>query len=282
MNKNNVVLINDFVTYLEDSGRSAHTVKNYVRAVQEMIKIAEQKGESVTLAKLTRIDVKNHVQALQEKGNSASTINVKFAAISVFAQYISKSEIVKDIPLPTVRKARHIAPKSLERNDRNRVLREVERDGNLRDIAIVNLLLYTGLRVSEAMALNRDDIAIGKRSGRIVVRHGKGNVERIVPLPREARLHLSRYLETRTDANPALFLSTHKRRLSVRSVQRMLSKYGTHPHALRHTFVRGLVAKGVDIVTVAEVCGHSDLNVTRRYAKPSLEDIANQVEAAFN
>lgn len=279
MTKNNVALINEFVNWLSADGKSSHTIKNYERVMRELERSLD---ESVTLSNLTRIDVKTFVNSLQAKGNSASTINVKYAAVVAFAKYINKPAIVQDIDLPTARKTRHIAPKSLERNERNRVLREVERDGNLRDIAIINTLLYTGLRVGELVALNRDDITIGERSGSVTVRQGKGNVSRTVPLPREARLHLSRYLESRGDGDPALFISTHKRRLTVRSVQRMLAKYGTHPHALRHTYARELVAEGVDIATVAEVCGHADINVTRRYAKPSLDDIADQLERAFN
>lgn len=184
--------------------------------------------------------------------------------------------------MPEVRKIRHIAPKCLERNERNSLLREVERKGNLRDIAITYTLLHCGLRISELVALNREDIIIKDRSGSLKVRNGKGNVARTVPLSAEVRLHLSRYLETRTDNDPALFLSNYKKRISVRACQHMLSAFGVHPHQCRHTFCRQLVSQGVDIATVAELAGHADVNVSRRYSMPTERELERAIERAFS
>lgn len=210
------------------------------------------------------------------------TIENKWAALAVLARYLDASHAVRNIRRSDVQTSRSIAPKSLERNERNRVLREAERTRNLRSIAIVYLFLYGGLRVSELVALDRHDVVMGERSGSIHVRHGKGNVPRTVPLPSEARLQLRQYLESRTDENPALFLSNYQRRISVRSVQRILAKFGVHPHQLRHTYCRELVGAGVDIATVAELAGHADIHVTRRYAKPTPGELAKAVEKAFS
>jgi integrase/recombinase XerD len=234
------------------------------------------------LAKLTRVDVQLFFQSLESKGNSASTINNRFAAISQFARFIGSPNIIENIRLPQARQAKNIAPESLERTERNNLLREVERNDNSRDIAIVNLLIRTGIRVSELVALNRSDVVTGERSGSITVRNGKGNVSRRVPLSTEARLYLSKYLETRDDNDPALILSNFRQRISVRAVQHMLSNYGVHPHALRHTFARELVSKGVDLSTVADLCGHADINVTRRYSKPTERDLEAAIDKAFS
>lgn len=219
---------------------------------------------------------------METKGRSATTINKVFAVISVFARFIKRQEIIQDIRFPEARKVNHIAPKSLERKERNSLLREVERDGNLRNIAITYTLLHCGLRVSELVALNRDDIIIQERSGSVKVRNGKGNLARTVPLSAEARLNLTRYLETRTDTDPALFLSNYRQRMSVRTVQHLLNDYGVHPHLMRHTFCRELVSNGVDISTVAELAGHADTNVTRRYSKPSQLELEHAIEKAFS
>lgn len=230
---------------------------------------------------MTRIDVQQYIQHLEKNRNSPATIENKFAALSVLARYLNVAEILKNIRRPEARKSRHVAPKSLDRNERNRILREVERTRNQRDIAIVYLFVYSGLRVSEMVALDREDIVIGQRSGSVTVRNGKGNIERTVPLPVEARLQLSLYLESRTDDQSALFLSNYRRRISVRSVQRVLEKFGVHPHQLRHTYCRELVGAGVDIATVAELAGHADINMTRRYAKPSAAELEHAIEKAF-
>jgi integrase/recombinase XerD len=92
---------------------------------------------------------------------------------------------------------------------------------------------------------------------------------------------LRRYLETREDDDPALFLSNFKKRMSKRSIQRIFEKLGIHAHMLRHTYGRELVSSGVDIATVAELMGHSDVNVTRRYAAPSMKDLEQAVEKVF-
>lgn len=136
--------------------------------------------------------------------------------------------------------------------------------------------------MSEMISLNREDVLIRERSGSITVRNGKGDVERKVPLPVEARVYLEKYLDKRDDDQHALFLSNYKLRISIRSVQRVLEKYSVHPHQLRHTYCRRLVSSGVDIASVAELAGHNDINVTRRYAKPSADELEEAVEKAFN
>ncbi|QSO55480.1 tyrosine-type recombinase/integrase (plasmid) [Alicyclobacillus curvatus] len=236
----------------------------------------------VDISRLTRVDVQQYIYALEQKGNTASTIENKFAALSVLARYLDASHALRNIRRPEVRKSRYIVPKSLDRNEENRVLREVESTRNQRSIAIVYLFLYGGVRVSEMVALDRDDAVMGERSGSIRIRKGKGNISRTVPLPAEARLQLRQYLESRTDDDPALFLSNYRRRISVRSVQRVLENFGVHPHQLRHTYCRELVGAGVDIATVAELAGHADINITRRYAKPNAWELEQAVEKAFN
>jgi integrase/recombinase XerD len=122
---------------------------------------------------------------------------------------------------------------------------------------------------------------MGEQSGMVFVRKGKGDVARKVPLPVEARNYLNQYLQTREDDDEALILSNYQKRISVRSVQRALEKYGVHPHQLRHTYCRELVGAGVDIATVAELAGHADINMTRRYSKPSHDELDQTIEKIF-
>jgi integrase/recombinase XerD len=267
------------VAQIED-GKSELTVKTYVQTLTKFNAWLLENGGDIN--NLTRHDVQSYINHLDADGKSASTINKTFAALSVFARYVERLDIVDNIRVPEFRKAKNVAPKSLDRNEKNRLLREVERSGNLRDIAIAYVLLHTGIRVSELCALNVDDVEIRERSGSITVRHGKGNVSRKVPLSAEARHHLKKYLDTRGDKNVALFLSNYRQRISVRTVQHMLSKFGVHPHILRHTFCRELVSAGVDIATVAELAGHADINVTRRYSKPTASELEQAIERVFS
>ncbi len=280
MERNYVAQLNEYLAHLSDKGKSQNTIDNYTRTLTEFTRwLDENRGDFV---RLTRIDVQQFVSHLQDSGNSPTTVKNKFACLRSYAHYIKRPDIIEDIRVPEVREVRNIAPKSLERNERNGLLRQVERDGNLRDIAMTYTLLMTGLRVSELVSLNRDDVTMSERSGSVLVRNGKGNVSRKVPLSSEVRLHLRRYLEQRDDSERALFLSNRGQRISVRTVQHTLAKYGVHPHELRHTFARELVSKGIDISTVAELAGHRDINVTRRYSMPSEKELEDAIDKAFS
>jgi integrase/recombinase XerD len=280
MNEKYVVkVIREFVQDQLDKGKSFQTIEKYRSVVEAFVNWLKQNNGDIDC--LTRIDIQQYINHLEAKGNRASTIDNKFAAVSVFCQYLDQSSILFTIRRPESRKIRHIAPKSLDRKERNRVLREVERSKHLRNIAIVYLFLYTGLRVSELVALNQDDVVMGERNGSVNIRKGKGDVARQVPLPVDARNQLLAYLAQRKDDYSALFLSTHKKRIAIRSVQRVLEKYDVYPHQLRHTYCRELVGSGVDIATVAELAGHSDINITRRYSKPSVTELELAIEKVF-
>ncbi|MEK4799937.1 tyrosine-type recombinase/integrase [Thermoactinomyces sp. FSL K6-2592] len=284
MKKSCVKITDAFFRHLEQEGASSKTIRTYRNILSCFGKFLNESDGDIE--KVTRRDLILYLHHLEEEGRKPTTIQNHFSCLSSFLRFQGKGALMKGIRRPEVRRVRHIAPKSLDRNERNRVLREVERDGKLRNIAIVYLLLYTGLRVSELVALNQEDVTMGERSGSVLVQEGKGNVSRKVPLPVEARYHLKRYLEERKEKGTLdlapLFLSNYKKRISERSVQYLLKEnYNIHPHMLRHTYGRELVANGVDIATVAELMGHADINVTRRYAKPTERELEEAVSRVF-
>jgi site-specific recombinase XerD len=151
-----------------------------------------------------------------------------------------------------------------------------------RDRAIVTLLLYTALRLGELAGLDVEDVAISARKGLLVVRSGKGDAYREVPLNRPCRAALEQWLKARgeraSDEERALFVGPQGRRLSPRSVDRVVrgvaSRAGLElsAHMLRHTCATNLVRGGNDIVLVAELAGHRRLETTRRYSLPSATD----------
>ena len=110
-------------------------------------------------------------------------------------KFVGKEELLNHINRPEVRHIRNISPKSLSKKQRNRLLREVEKSQNLRNIAIVYTMLYTGVRVFELVGLNRDDVEMKEQSGFIIIRDGKGGISRKIPLPAESRYHLQNYLQ---------------------------------------------------------------------------------------
>jgi integrase/recombinase XerD len=277
--KSDVKIIDDFIAFQNAQRNSEGTIKLYSGIIKEFSKWLERNDSH--LAYLTRLDVQNYIKHLSEKGLSASTVENKLAAISSLLRFLGEIDIIQNLRKPENFRPRNISPRPLDKNKRNKMLRVLERSKNLRNLAIAYLLLYTGIRVSELVALNKQDIICEERSGTVTIKNGKGNIERNIPLPVEARTHIKNYLNTHKDTEEALFLSNYKKRISVRSIQRVFEKFDIHPHLLRHTYCRELVLAGIDISTVADLAGHRDINVTRRYSKPTVIEIEDAIEKAF-
>jgi len=161
------------------------------------------------------------------------------------------------------------------------LLRATE-DAKPRDRAIVVLLLYTALRLTELVTLDVGDARMSARKGMLVVRSGKGDLYREVPLNRPVREALEAWLQIRSARvggdEPALFVGPRGRRLSARAVDLVIRNTARRAglalsaHVLRHTCVTNLVRGGNDIVLVAELAGHRRLETTRRYSLPSAAD----------
>ncbi|KIL74355.1 tyrosine-type recombinase/integrase [Bacillus badius] len=252
-----------------DKGKAVSTVDVYVRELKKLDEWLQQSNSNIE--DITRFDVQQYMKHLEQLGRSASTIDRIFGVIGVLSKYINRPNIIEDINRVKKQKVTKIAPKSLERNEVHSILRKVEKDGNLRNVAIVYMLAFTGVRIGELVALSINDIDLRKNGNVTVI--GKGNKERKVPVPKEARYHIQRYLDTREDDNEALFLSNYNKRMSKRSAQRIIEKYGHHAHELRHTYCRNLIKKGFDIVTVSQLAGHETIEVTKRYTMASENEL---------
>ncbi|AQX56036.1 tyrosine-type recombinase/integrase [Priestia flexa] len=275
-------MIKTCVQFLNDikDNKSASTFRNYSYTIKQFESYLESVGGDIN--KPTRTDVQQYFANMtKEDGRevSATTKKNRFACIRAYTAYLGRTEIVEGIDLPKAPSLRESAPDALSHNEMLALLRAVEEDGKVRNIAIVFTLVKAGLRVSELVALDRNDIVMTERKGHIHVRHGKGNKERLVPLSKDVRFWVTKYLESREDENEALFVSNYKKRISVRSVQHMLQEYGVRPHQLRHTFATELVTrKNAPITVVKEVLGHNTLEMTLRYTKPTFEDIADWID----
>lgn len=220
-------------------------------------------------------DYKRHLKTARRA--APRSVNIALAAIDNFYGFVGLGPAaVRREVLPQV------APRALAVDEQRRLLRAAE-GASARDSAIVNVLLYTGLRLSEVAALDVDDVAITARKGKVVVRFGKGDAYREVPANAPLREALGGWLAQRralfepTD-EAALFLNRAGGRLSSRSIDAVIARLGPQAglelsaHVLRHTFVTNLVRAGHDVVLVAELAGHRRLDTTRRYSLPSAAD----------
>jgi site-specific recombinase XerD len=206
-------------------------------------------------------DYKRHLKAV-ERWKPAS-VNLALAALDSFYTQIGLGRpVVRREDLP----AR--APRALSDEQQRRLLRMAERT-SARDRAIVVTLLYTGLRLAELVALDLDDVRLSARKGVVVVRSGKGDAYREVPLNALVRQVLEEWLGERqrlaAQGERAAFVGRGGRRLSKRSVDDVVRSLGgdagvtLSAHVLRHTFLTRMVRQGSDLVLVAELAGHRRL-----------------------
>lgn len=210
------------------------------------------------------------------RGLSPASVNQALAGMDHLFRFLGLgAAIVRREELP------RSAPRALN-VEQQRVLLQAAEESTARDRAIVALLLFTGLRLSEAAALRLADVRISARKGLVVVRSGKGDAYREVELNALVRAMLDEWVAQRAkiaqEGETSFFVSRSGSALSSRSVDLAVrrvaarARLGLSAHVLRHTFVTGLVRAGNDLVLVAELAGHRRLETTRRYSLPSKAD----------
>lgn len=219
-----------------------------------------------------------------ERQAKPTSVNLALAAIDHFHQFIGNDR--PQVPRESLPAQ---APRALKPEEQKAFLRAVERTPRARDRAIVHLLFYTAVRLGECAALNLDDVHISARKGVLVIRSGKGDTYREVPLNTEVRETLRLWLKERSKrfprlSEPAVFLNPKGKRLSTRAIDLVIRRIGTDAHLelsahiLRHTCLTNLVRRGNDLVLVAEIAGHKRLETTRRYSLPTLQDREDAME----
>ncbi|MGO4888320.1 tyrosine-type recombinase/integrase [Anaerobacillus sp. MEB173] len=270
-------VLESFAQDLLQRGRSENTVKTYVGVLHSFASwLIEEK--QVQLDQVTKEDIQSYMDYLDHEGRSATTIDKIFNTLGAFARYLDRPQIMKEVHRKE-KTSDYTPPEYLSDKEIKQLLHRLENDENNRNIAIAYTLLYTGIRVSELCALNKEDL----QNGLLIIRSRDKERNRQIPVSKVTIEYINKYLDSRIDDQEALFLSNYQKRISTRTVQHMLKQYGVHPHKLRHTFCYELVNKGVDLTLIAELAGHSDINITKQYAKSSkrsqLEDAINKMYA---
>lgn len=219
-----------------------------------------------------------------ERQAKPTSVNLALAAIDHFHQFMGNDRPqVQRESLPAQ------APRALKPEEQKAFLRAVERTSMVRNQAMAHLLFYTAIRLGECAALNLDDVRVSARKGLVIIRSGKGDAYREVPLNAEVRESLRLWLKERAKRFPqtadlAVFLNPKGERLSARAIDLAIRRIGVDAHlelsahVLRHTCLTNLVRRGNDLVLVAEIAGHKRLETTRRYSLPSAEDRQEAME----
>ena len=303
---NSPPILKNFIRHLKEEGFSPFTQHGYENDIRHFIgKFEERNGEGFSVEGVTPLDILEHREYLQHTQRlKANSVNRKLSSISAFFRWAVKTGLIQVNPAQNIKAVRQSqsAPRWLNKREQFALLRTVEKDvqnaklnypkrwrTRQRDASIVQILLNTGIRLGELCALTLADIQLSERKGNLLVRHGKGNKEREIPLNAQARLALKKWLALRPERNNKYtWIAVEEESegaLSGRAIQRILARYGREaqiekltPHILRHTFAKNLVNQGVSLEKIAMLLGHSNLNTTRVYITPSKHDLELAVE----
>lgn len=280
----------NFAQFLTESERSTYTIKNYLCDLDSFTLWLKSKGNKVFAPTLiTPTDLREYKYYLDETLQlKPQSINRKLSSLRSFLNWALKEGYFPDNRLPHIPqpiKEQASAPKWLDRLSQHSLCRVVEKNRKIRDIAIVKLLLNTGLRVSELCALTWNDIKISPKKGRLSVNHGKGAKRRIIPLNKDARSVLIELGYHKNKGSEGRVFIGQRGAMTPRGIESTLRKYvkqtnleEVSPHQLRHTFCKNLIDAGVSLEKVAALAGHDNLETTRRYCTPSEQDLAAAVE----
>lgn len=268
--------IDQFLTWLEHEGKSSNTISTYHQELKKYEKWLQQNHRE--LMDITQSDVQEYILLLEDKGKSPITTDKILGVIRTFAKYLKRPDLTFDIKIKQGIKKDDI--ETLSKEECEALLSEVRESENERNIAIVYMLLHTGIRVSELCALNLADIDLETKQVSVSDTHGD---QRIIPLSEEVVHTLSDYMEA-IQPKEALFVSKTNERLTERSVQYMLKKYHINAQKLRHTFCQHLIDQGVSLEIVSKLAGHRDINVTKRYAKSRVPEteFENAIRRTFS
>jgi integrase/recombinase XerC len=295
--------VGDFLEQLRlNDNASGHTVRAYDSDLTQFLTfLAARLGRrraDLTPADFEHVHIREFLGELRTRGNTRSSAARKLAAIRAFGRYLRREGILEGDPAALVGtpKREHRLPAHLGEAEMSRLLEMPDTSHPLgrRDRAILELFYASGLRLSELVGLDLDDVNLNGRMVRVL---GKGRKERIVPFNHSAETAIRAWLndhgnwgQTPVARPPArqakrgqtpvrnrtrvpVFLNYQGGRLSTRSVDRIVRKYvaacstrfGISPHALRHSFATHLLERGADLRAIQELLGHARLSTTQRY-----------------
>jgi integrase/recombinase XerC len=274
---------------LERRGASKHTLRNYGSDLEQFASYFEPPGTAAP--DINQLDLpllREWLAGLYDQGLTVISIRRKLAAVRALFKFLLEEGILQKNMATRLRtpKTRERLPDVMSEEKTNTLLDEVEsgkiveKPSRERDVAFLELLYGCGIRVSELVGIDLEDIDV--RAGWLRVR-GKGNKERQVPVGERAAAAVERYLQIRSapPSQRALFLNSRGARLSDRQVRRLVKVYAlivtgdssVHPHSFRHAYATHLLSDGADLRAIQELLGHARLSTTQKYTQVSLKDL---------
>ena len=290
--------VRDYLEFLTaEKGFSLNTRHAYQNDLSQLCEFAEPKAGFAGWRGVTAALLSDYVVSLRDRGYASTTIARKIAALKSFFSFLVDEGIVKEDPSEQLSspKIGRPLPKVLSREEVDLILAQPRRRGwaaeTVRDEALLQLLYATGMRVTELVSLNVEDVNL---EGRMVRCMGKGAKERILPIHQQALRSLATYLESarnrlaRTIDERALFLNRRGQRLTRQGFWLILKNYAeqagieTHitPHVLRHSFATHMLRGGAPLRNVQELLGHANISTTQVYTHLTSDHVRDEYAKA--
>ena len=263
-----------FIAAKRIEGCSEKTLKYYSKTIEAVLSATGKRVSQITTEDLRAYLTNYQVQ----RGSSKVTIDNIRRILSSFFSWLEDEDLILKSPVRRIHKVK--TAKVVKDTYTDEAL-ELMRDNcsNMRDLAIIDLLASSGMRVGEMVMLNREDIDFNERECVVI---GKGNKERLGYFDARTKIHLQNYLNERTDTNPALFVSLkapHKRLLiggvetRLRELGKRLNLPKVHPHKFRRTLATSAIDKGMPVEQVQRLLGHQKIDTTMHYAMVKQQNV---------
>lgn len=289
--------IKHFLNFLTvERGASENTLAAYRNDLQQFAHFIA--GRKKSLSKITRNDIVNYMLSLKEKAYAETTVARKLAAVKSFFAFLSGEGIVHrdptdNLPAPRIGKS---LPKYLTPEQVDELLEQPNRRSGpeaKRDRAMLELLYATGMRVTELVSLNVDDISLAPEAAHVRCM-GKGSKERMIPIHEQAAQILETYMKearplfVRNKPEPALFVNRRGERLTRQGFWLILKTYARDadlgeevtPHTLRHSFATHMLRGGTPLRNVQELLGHANISTTQIYTYLTRDHVREVYEEA--
>jgi len=291
-----------FAAALKKASRAAdNTVVNYRRDLLafrtfllERAAIVGRRVDEIDLAQVTADHIRSYLAELMKKGQARATVQRRLSAIKAFFRY-RETSLGEASPARSIRSPKNMRglPSILQQDEVRRLIEVAPGDSSVaasRDRAIFETLYSSGLRVSELVGLNWRDI--DEELGMVMVRSGKGNKDRLVPLGEpalDALLKWRRAMPIAWEPAGPVIVNLRGGRLTTRSVEKILQRRiaaagisaGITPHGLRHSFATHMLNNGADLRSIQEMLGHASLATTQRYTHVSVNHLKEVYRRAF-
>lgn len=280
-------ILDDFKNYMIKNQKSQNTIKNYVLHIKEyMIWFQDTYGKGFkNLYRENILDYKSYlvnVKKYRGKNLNAKTINAKLSSIGLFNKFLIEEKIQKDIVIKDDDMIKiqtsYANPAEINKSDVENFRQRILEAGDKRLYAIVTLLSYAGLRISEALNVKLEDLSLDAKE--LIIRKGKGKKQRVVYLNSKIVYAIKEYLKVRHSESEYLFSSRESDRVDRSVINKQFKKYSNKitPHQLRHFFCTNALESGFAVHEVANLAGHSSIQTTLIYTNPSREKMKNKLE----